>query len=647
MDKTVLMKLFLLIGVLLVTGLLYGQHEYTTNNRRAISQFEMGRKYYALREYARAEATLKKAIALEPGFIEAWLILAQVCTDAGQLEASIEAYMQAIKMDSLFFPNALYYLASNQMELGRYQEAHTHFGKFLILGSREDMKESAREKMVSCEFATHAMENPVPFEPVNLGPNINTEYDEYWPSLSADESIMVFTRLLPLDPGHPMFSARRQEDLFYSLYENGAWQPSRNVGRPLNTPDNEGAQSISGDGRYMVFTACGREDGYGLCDLYGSVWENGGWSVPINMGPAINGKYSEKQPSLSADGRVVYFTSDRPGGLGDYDIWMSSRMPDGNWSAPVNLGDSINSRELDQSPFIHPDNKTLYFSSTGWPGMGGFDLYMSRRINDSTWGHPVNLGYPINTRHHEEGLIVNARADMAYYSSTRLVGKGRDIFSFQLYEKVRPNRVSYMKGRVFDSQTKRPLEARFELIDLGSRKTVTASSSAPGSGEFLVVIPVDADYALNVSRPDYLFYSENFSFDKVYPRTVPFLKDIALDPIEIGKRIVLRNVFYKTDSFALDEKSIVELDKVVSFMQANPSLVVEIGGHTDDTGSREHNRWLSDKRAAEVASYLVAQGIRQQRIESRGYGMDVPVATNETTEGRAQNRRTELKILAR
>jgi flagellar motor protein MotB len=642
-----MMRLFLLTGVLMISGWMYGQREYTTDNRRAISQFETARQYYALRDYGRAETTLRKAIVLEPGFIEAWLILAQVYTDAGQLEASIQAYNQALKIDSLFFPNALYYLASNQMELGRYEEAHDHFQKFLILGAREDIKEAAREKMVSCEFAIHALENPVPFEPVNLGPNINTEYDEYWPSLSADESIMVFTRLLPLDPGNPMYRTNRQEDLFYSLYESGAWQPARNAGKPLNTYDNEGAQSISGDGRFMVFTACGREDGYGLCDLYFSTWEKGGWSLPVNMGPVINSRFSEKQPSLSADGRVVYFTSDRPGGFGKYDIWSSSRLPDGNWSSPVNLGDSINSRELDQSPFIHPDNKTLYFSSSGWPGMGRFDIYMSRRINDSTWGHPVNLGYPINTHHHEEGLIVNARADKAYFSSTRLSGKGRDIFSFQLYEKARPNRVSYMKGRVFDGKTKRPLEAHFELIDLGSRKMVTASSSAPGSGEFLVVIPVDADYALNVSRPDYLFHSENFSFDKVYPRTEPFLKDISLDPIEIGKHIVLRNVFYKTDSFTLDEKSVVELDKVVSFLQANPSLVVEIGGHTDNTGSREHNLWLSEKRAAEVASYLVLQGIRQKRIESRGYGMDVPVSTNETPEGRAQNRRTELKIIAR
>jgi outer membrane protein OmpA-like peptidoglycan-associated protein len=591
---------------------------------------------------------LKKAIVLEPGFIEAWLILAQVYTDAGNLDASTDAYLQAIKLDSLFFPNALYFLGLNEMELGRYKEARHHLLRFKAMeGIRGELKESAGEKLLSCEFAIHAMENPVPFEPENLGPNINSENDEYWPSLSADESIMVFTMLLPIDPRNPLTRAHRQEDLYYSRFENGAWQPAQNAGSPLNTYDNEGAQSISGNGRFMVFTACGREDGYGLCDLYFSVWENGSWSIPVNMGPAINSRYSEKQPSMSADGRMLYFTSDRPGGFGKYDLWMSTRLPDGHWSPPVNLGANINSREFDQSPFIHPDNRTLYFSSTGWPGMGGFDIYISRRTSDSTWGQPANLGYPINTHHHEEGLIVNARADMAYFSSDRLSGKGRDIFSFALYEEAQPNRVSYMKGKVFDNQTKRPMEAHFELIDLGSGKTVIESSSEPGNGEFLVVIPVDADYALNVSKPAYLFHSENFAFDKVYSRTEPFLKDIPLNPIDVGERIVLRNVFYKTDSFALDAKSIVELDKVVSFMRANPSVVVEIGGHTDNTGSREHNRWLSGRRAGEVAAYIAAQGIRQERIAFRGYGMDVPISTNETEEGRAQNRRTELKVLAR
>jgi outer membrane protein OmpA-like peptidoglycan-associated protein len=234
---------------------------------------------------------------------------------------------------------------------------------------------------------------------------------------------------------------------------------------------------------------------------------------------------------------------------------------------------------------------------------------------------------------------------MAYFSSNRLSGKGQDIFCFELYEDARPNRVSYMKGKVYDSETREPLEARFDLIDLESTKTVISSVSEPGTGEFLVVIPVDADYALNVNRPSYLFHSENFSFDKVYGRNEPFYMDIALKPLKVGEKITLRNVFYKTDSFALDMRSKVELDKVVSLLRANPEMAIEIGGHTDNTGTAEYNRILSGRRAEEVANYLASRGIGTERISHKGYGMDMPVASNESEEGRALNRRTEMKIL--
>jgi len=331
----------------------------------------------------------------------------------------------------------------------------------------------------------------------------------------------------------------------------------------------------------MVFTGCMRDDGHGLCDLYYSENRNGVWTIPRNMGAPVNSKYSEKQPALSSDGRILYFSSDRPGGLGKYDLWKSERNENGKWGKPVNMGDSINSTGFDQSPFIHPDNKTMYFSSTGWPGMGGYDIYLSRKVSDTSWSEPVNLGFPINTHHNEQGLIVNSRANLAYFSSNRLEGKGQDIFSFELYEEARPNRVSYMKGKVYDSETRRVLGAQFDLIDLETAKTVISSNSDAGTGEFLVVIPVDADYALNVSRPSYLFHSENFSFDKVYSSDRPFYMDIALKPIKAGERITLRNVFYKTDSFTLDPYSRVELDKVFGLLETNPTLTIEIGGHTN------------------------------------------------------------------
>jgi len=625
---------------------LNAQENFTIKNKRAIAKFETAKRYYILRDYQNSAVELMDAVAIEPEFIEAWLLLGQVQTDAGKLEESVAAYNRAVEIDPLFFPNVLFFLAENERALGEYYNAKVHYELFLALGNtKPEMREAALKSHASCDLAIIARENPVPFEPENLGENINTQYDEYWPSLSADEQMLVFTILLPIDYNNPAFYGNRQEDLYFSEFTGGQWQHAKNVGPPLNTPDNEGAQSISGNGLLMVFTGCMRDDGHGLCDLYYSENRNGVWTIPRNIGAPVNSKYSEKQPALSSDGRILYFSSDRPGGLGKYDLWKSERNKNGKWNEPVNMGDSINSAGFDQSPFIHPDNKTMYFSSTGWPGMGGYDIYLSRKVSDTAWSKPVNLGFPINTHHNEQGLIVNSRANLAYFSSNRLEGKGQDIFSFELYEEARPNRVSYMKGKVYDSETGKVLGAQFDLIDLETAKTVISSSSDAGTGEFLVVIPVDADYALNVSRPSYLFHSENFSFDKVYGSDRPFYMDIALKPIKAGERITLRNVFYKTDSFALDPYSRVELDKVVGLLETNPTLTIEIGGHTDNTGTAAYNSELSGRRAEEVTKYLTAKGIASGRISAKGYGMDVPVATNDTEEGKALNRRTELMIL--
>ena len=641
-------KLLWVLLLILLSIPSIAQQQYTITNRRVIARFEEAKRYYVLRDFKSAVTALEDALEVEPNFIEAWLLMAQVQTDAGRMEEAVKAYSNAIDIDPLFFPNAIFFLAESEMAIGKYYDARVHYEWFLALGDiSPEMRKAALKSRASCSLAIHSWENPVPFDPINLGPNINTQYDEYWPSLSADESMLIFTTLLPINPRDPAYHGNRQEDLYYSKHVNGVWMPARNVGSPPNTRDNEGAQAISGNGLFLVFTGCMRDDGYGLCDLYYSENRNGRWTVPRNIGPPVSTKYSEKQPALSSDGRTLYYSSNRPGGYGDYDLWMSTRREDGTWSPPVNMGDNINTEGSDQSPFMHPDNKTLYFSSTGWPGMGGYDIFLSRKLSDSTWSEPMNLGYPINTFNDEQGLIVNSNADIAYFSSNRLNGKGLDIFSFELYYDARPNRVSYMKGKVYDAETLKPLGARFELIDLASSKLVISSSSDPENGEFLVVIPMDADYALNVSRPSYLFHSENFSFDKVYGRTEPFYMDIALKPIKVGEKIILRNVFYKTDSFALDSRSRVELDKVVNLMTSNPTLSVEIGGHTDNVGTAAYNISLSGRRAEEVVKYLVSKGIGSERISARGYGLTVPVASNDTEEGRAKNRRTELKILAK
>jgi outer membrane protein OmpA-like peptidoglycan-associated protein len=642
MKKSVLLLLccfFLLFS-------LAGQDQYTTKSKKAIGLYNNAGREYQLLNYTKAIELLREATKTDSQFIEAWLLLAQVCTDAKLIEESINAYRTAIDLDPGYFPPALYLLGQNEYLTGQYQAAGEHLKMFLSLGyGSQEMKQSASRFIENCNFSVTAVANPVPFNPVNLGPNINTRYDEYWPSLSADESILIFTVQIPIDENNPRIYMNRQEDFYFSEYKDGEWQPARNAGYPPNTQNNEGAQTISADGKHLFFTACNRDGGLGRCDLYYSERKGDRWSVPENLGPPVNSGNNEKQPSVSADGRVLYFVSDRAGGKGEYDIWISQRNDDETWMEPINAGDSINTAGDEQSPFIHPDNQTLYFASSGWPGLGRYDIFLSKRRNDNTWSRPVNIGYPINTYNNEEGLIVNATGNKAYYSSDRIAGQGRDLYEFELYEEVRPVKVSYMKGKVYDAETWQRLQARFELIDLNTGEVVMMSSSEPGTGEFLVCIPANTDYALNVSKKGYLFFSDHFSLEKIYERNEPYLKDVPLQPIKVGETIILRNVFYAYNSYELIDRSKIELDKVIQLMNENPLLVVEISGHTDNTGTPEYNQELSEKRAGSVKNYLSENGISPARMTAVGYGLTKPIATNETEEGRSENRRTELKIL--
>ena len=486
----------------------------------------------------------------------------------------------------------------------------------------------------------------MPFEPVNLGDSVNSSKNEYWPSLSIDGNVLIFTVLDPVDPSKPIEFGNRQEDFYISVRDSvGQWSKRRNFGSPINTLDNEGAQTVSADGRFMFFTACNRPDGKGMCDIYMSKNINGRWSVPVNLGSPINTQYSEKHPSASSDGRILYFASDRPGGKGGLDIYVSQRFENGEWSVPQNLGGSINTPGDEQSPFIHPDGKTLYFSSEGHNNLGMGDIFMSRLENANVWSPPLNLGYPINTHNNEMGLIVNSTGDIAYYATDRLTGKDLDIYKFHLYPEARPDPVSYMHGKVFDSLTYISLESKFQLIDLSSGEVIIESNSDPESGSFLVPLPGGKNYALNVSKPGYLFYSDHFFLQGIFERTNPYLKNVPLQRIIPGNKIVLNNIFFEFDKADLKPESEIELQKILDFLTMNPMINIRINGHTDNIGSDTYNAGLSERRSKAVVEWLVDHGVDKSRLLFKGYGSTLPVASNDTEEGRAKNRRTELQVI--
>ncbi len=640
--------IYTILLLFIFSGSLSAQ-QYTTKSNRAIENYEKGREYYLRYQYDEAVAFLSKAIEIDPDFIEAYIGLAQVYTDMKEYKNAAGVYKKGMAIDPEFYPAGYYFMGNVEMKTGDYESAKSSFQQFMEMNKgSKTLRNSAENKIIDCNFAIDAMKHPVPFSPINLGANINSDYDAYWPSLSADEQTLVFTVLLPVDTSRKAVFGNRQEDFYISHRSDstGEWSKAENMGKPLNTSNNEGAQAISVDGQMMVFTACNRADGQGNCDLYISHLEGDHWSKPVNMGRPVNTPAKETQPSISPDKREIYFSSNRPGSMGGLDLWKTTRQPDGSWGNPENLGDTINTPGNEQSPFIHPDNKTLYFSSDMHVGMGGFDLYVARKDSAGRWKIPVNLGYPINTWNDEIGLIVNARGDKAYFSSDREKEKGKDLYEFELYKQARPEMVSYVKGIVYDAYDRKRLAADFELIDLESGATVNQSQSNASTGEFIVSLPVNKNYALNVSKTGYLFYSDNFALKGMHEIENPFVKNIPLKRIKVGEKAVLRNIFFATDSYALKPESKAELNKLVEFLINNPGIKIEISGHTDSIGTENYNQVLSENRARSVRDYLIDHSIDPGRLTYRGYGYSQPVNNNATVEGRSQNRRTEFRIIA-
>jgi len=638
---------FLFLLLLLLPLCIIAQNDkYSTKSQKAIKYYENATANMQFKKYQDAEKDLGKAIKADSLFIEAWLLLGDLFCDLKKNAEAITSYNKAITIDPDFYPGVYYFLGNLYFGKMDYEDAKDNYLKFISYKTLEKPQLKKISRIIAnCNFAIKAMKNSVPFNPVNLGDSINSPNSEYLPSLTADEQTLVITVRRPGDENTIGSENAEEEDFYISHKLNGIWTKARKMPAPLNSHGNEGAQAISPDGQFMIFTACDRNDGQGSCDLYFSRKTGDKWSKPVNMGEPVNTPYWESQPSISSDGRTIYFASSRKGGKGGSDIWSITMDDEGKFSVPVNLGDSINTEGNEMSPFIHPDDRTLYFSSNGLPGMGGMDIYFSRRDNNGRWTKPVNLGYPINTSADEINLVVNTAGNMAYFSSDKPGGKGKqDLYCFELYEDARPTPVTYMKGIVYNSVTKEKLSADFELIDVETGKSIVKSISDAITGAFLVCLPADKNYALNVSKEGYLFYSDNFQLTGSTRRTDPYLKDIPLKPIKVGESVVLKNIFFDTDKYDLKSESLAELQKLLDLLKKNPRMKIEISGHTDNIGTKEYNITLSLNRSKTVYDYLTGQGVAASRISYKGFGFELPIDTNDTEEGRANNRRTEFKV---
>lgn len=490
------------------------------------------------------------------------------------------------------------------------------------------------------------------------GKELNTPFPEYAPVINADGSVMYFTSRRPVTEKEKKKGIIGLENIYFSSFnrETGKWSEALMLPAPVNFPGRfNSAVALSNDGQRLFIY---RDDKFGNGDIYESVLQGNIWSEPQPLPEPVNSKYHEASVTLSPDGNTLYFVSNRPGGKGGKDIWYCTKTKEGKWSEAKNLGSTVNSNKDEEGVFMHPDGKTLYFSSRGHKGMGGYDIFYAR-LENGKWTEPVNLGPAINTPNDDVYFVVEANGQTAYYASVREDGMGeKDIYKLTFIfpeEKKKPvAQLTLFKGNVLDKLNHQPLGADIELIDLEKGEQITTLKSNSATGAFMLSLPAGKNYAINVKKQNYLFYSENFNipsgdeYKEVH-------KTILLDQLKTGAKVVLKNIFYDYDKATLRPESKLELDKLYELLVQNPKLKIELSAHTDSRGSDDYNLNLSQSRAQSCVDYLLSKGIGKERIVAKGYGEQQPFikeeeinkmnSENEKEKAHQLNRRTEIKII--
>jgi outer membrane protein OmpA-like peptidoglycan-associated protein/tetratricopeptide (TPR) repeat protein len=635
----VFMKYLFAILSLFYIGQAQAQYNPDRVNKKALKWYLKSQDQAREDQFAEGIKSLQEAVKIDDGYEDAWLSMAGMYGELKNYAASVQSYKKAKSIDSIYFIDFDLSYSINLAGLGEFREALDAVNAFRTIPNlnQSSLKAAAYRAgtyQFALDYAAKHKNSQYKFEPENMGDSVNSPVSEYYPTISLDGKSLVYTRRV----------GGFNEDFFESHRMGNGWSYAKALVGNINSNSNEGALNISQDGQWLIFTGCNFPDGYGSCDLYISYLTPEGWSTPDNLGRNFNTEFWESAPSLSPDKRDLYFTSNRPGGYGGNDIYVCHRRENGQWSAPENMGPSINTKGDESAPFIHADNLTLYLTSNSLPGYGGDDLFMVRKGSDGKWGEPENLGYPINTIENEGSLIVAADGKTAFYASDRADSRGQlDLYSFELREDVRPARTLWVKGKVFDKKTGKGLPSSVELADLDSRQVIS-NLQTDETGNYLTTLPVGKDYAFNVNRKGYLFYSENFMLEKAAADSVYHI-DIPLQPIEANASIVLKNIFFDVNKYDLKPASQVELGEVIRLLKENPTVSIQISGHTDSVGTAADNLLLSENRAKAVVNYLKSNGIDGKRLFFKGFGDTQPVSANGTEEGRAKNRRTELKVM--
>jgi outer membrane protein OmpA-like peptidoglycan-associated protein len=587
---------------------------------------------------------------------------------------TLKYFETAYKLDPIAESDMAFWLAWSYQLNSRWDEAIKHYQLYLSQGKKNAGEtDDVNKKIAECNSGKKYSATPERVFVDNLGSAINSTFPEYGPSISADEETIIFTARRDNSTGGKRDENDNgyYEDIYISVKSNGKWQASKQLSKTVNTDNHDAAAGLSSDGsKLYVYRHSGKDGG----DLYESVLFGVDWEAPIHMNKYINTKYHESSVSLSFDGRRMYFVSNKESGLGDRDIYYSDMDVKGEWGASKNIGPVINTKYAEEAVFMHPDGVTLYFSSKGHNSMGGYDIFKSTLLN-GVWSAPENLGYPINGPDDDVFFVVSGSGSRAYFASSKTGGFGeKDLYKITFLgpEKapllntqdqliamaanpvsnlkvenaveVASAKLTILKGVVSDAKTHQPLESSIDLIDNDKNVVLATFKSNSSTGKYLVNLPSGKNYGIAVKRDGYLFHSENFNLPN-NAAFQEFTKDVALKKIEIGSTIVLRNIFFDFDKATIRPESANELERLIKLLNDNPTLKIELGSHTDSKGSDDYNWKLSESRSKSVVDYLIGKGISTARLVAKGYGETKPIDTNDTDEGRQNNRRTEFKIL--
>ncbi len=658
---------FIIVFFTVIAFPLKGQGKYPCDvelSKKAEKLYNQGRAAQSKGENDKAVALYKQSVAEQ----EDWAVpyfqlgmhairrLEQSVEKKDNLyQTAIDYFEKVVEICPQYNVQAYIHLGKLYYSIGQYGKAVQYLEAFLENPDKIKIPNQQEEAEWFLEYSIayeKLYSNPVPYDPTPVK-GMSTAEDEYLGTISPDDDYMFYTRRKIITT--QQYGSKKTE--IKEVFTVSSRQPdgSFSVGTPMPSPpfnmtDNEGSPTITLDNKYMVFTRCADVvksdlENYYNCDLYFSEYKDGQWSNIQNMGKAINREDTwESQASISSDGKTLFFVSDRPGGFGGYDIYYSTRDVNGNWKKAENIGNVVNTDKDEKSPFIHSDNKTLYYSSKGFTGIGGFDIYVSRLSEKGTWSKPVNIGYPINSERDDVGLFVNTLGDKAYFGTNRLSGNF-DICEFDLYPEARPQKVLLIKGKVENVDKENKTTVELKNIHTKQIESIEINDN---TGRYAAIIRnTGDDYLLTVKQQGYAYETKYIESKKLILENNQLLVDnnFEMKPVQVGESYNINDIYFATNSSELTSASKFVLDILIDFMQDNPNVSIEIQGHTDNIGNRKDNLALSENRAKEVYNYLIENHIKASRLRYKGYADTKPIADNATEAGRAKNRRTVFVIL--